>query len=284
MMLKAKQKGFTLLELLVVITLLAILSVGALVAYDGLTEKAQASATSNNTGSVDRAIRQYKVIAAEYPDQWDNLVSPVGASLTMMAPETLEILSPLTNAVALASAAEALEAIGIEELQVATADPVDGVVPNLQHNEGATSGVSDEVAIDAVSGLAYLTYQGQATLAGGVGTVTDSNRINKFNDNFENDETNVLIALGFGHDAAHSTADSKVGIMTAPTYTSAKINPAVNYARYIGLFHVASDETAANIAPAAATEWHEKAHFVGIIDPEGNGIDDNIAEAISAEN
>ena len=49
MMLKAKQKGFTLLELLVVITLLAILSVGALVAYDGLTEKAQASATSNNT-------------------------------------------------------------------------------------------------------------------------------------------------------------------------------------------------------------------------------------------
>ncbi|PPD51502.1 MAG: hypothetical protein CTY12_07715 [Methylotenera sp.] len=33
MMLKAKQKGFTLLELLVVITLLAI-SVGALVAYD----------------------------------------------------------------------------------------------------------------------------------------------------------------------------------------------------------------------------------------------------------
>ena len=282
MMLKAKQKGFTLLELLVVITLLAILSVGALVAYDGLTEKAQASATSNNTGAVDRAIRQYRVIAAEYPDQWDNLV--VGASgLDILAPETKEILSAITGSTAIASAAAALEEIGVEELQETTVAKIDGVVPNLQHNEGATSGVSDEVGVASASGYAYLTYQGQTTLDGGTGSVADSNRINKFNDNFETDETNVLIALGFGHDAAHSTADSKVGIQTAPTYTSAKINPAVNYARYIGLFHVASDD-ASGVAPASAGEWHEKAHFVGIIDPEGNGIDDNIAEAISAEN
>jgi len=284
MMLKAKQKGFTLLELLVVITLLAILSVGALVAYDGLTEKAQASATANNTGAVDRAIRQYRVIAAEYPDQWDNLVTGAGVSLTYMAPETLEILSPLTDTTALASAALALEEVGVEELQEATATLVAGVVPNLQHNEGATSGVSVEINVASATGLAYLTYEGQTTLAGTSGTATDSNRINKFNDNFETDETNVLIALGFGHDAAHSTADSKVGIQTAPTYTSAKINPAVNYARYIGLFHVAEGASPA-LAPTAATvEWHEKAHFVGIIDPEGNGIDDNIAEAISAEN
>ena len=283
MMLKAKQKGFTLLELLVVITLLAILSVGALVAYDGLTEKAQASATSNNTGAVDRAIRQYRVIAAEYPDQWDNLVAS-GAALEMLAPETQEILSALTAGAQLASAAAALEEIGVEELQEATVVAVPNVVPNLQHNEGATSGVSDEVAVASATSLAYLTYQGQTTLAGGTGGIADSNRINKFNDSFETDETHVLIALGFGHDAAHSTADSKVGIMTAPTYTSAKINPAVNYARYIGLFHVAEGPSVALAPTNAAIEWHEKAHFVGIIDPEGNGIDDNIAEAISAEN
>jgi len=284
MMLKAKQKGFTLLELLVVITLLAILSVGALVAYDGLTEKAQASATANNTGAVDRAIRQYRVIAAEYPDQWDNLVAS-GTGLDMLATETKEILSALTAGPQLASAAAALEEIGVEELQETTVALIPNVVPNLQHNEGATSGVSDEVAVASATSLAYLTYDNQATLAGGTGDIEDSNRINKFNDNFETDESHVLIALGFGHDAAHSTADSKVGIMTAPTYTSAKINPAVNYARYIGLFHVAESASAAGLAPTdASMEWHEKAHFVGIIDPEGNGIDDNIAEAISAEN
>jgi len=283
-MLKAKQKGFTLLELLVVITLLAILSVGALVAYDGLTEKAQASATANNTGAVDRAIRQYRVIAAEYPDQWDNLVAS-GTGLDMLATETKEILSALTAGPQLASAAAALEEIGVEELQETTVALIPNVVPNLQHNEGATSGLSTEINVASATSLAYLTYDNQATLAGGTGDIEDSNRINKFNDNFETDESHVLIALGFGHDAAHSTADSKVGIMTAPTYTSAKINPAVNYARYIGLFHVAESASAAGLAPTdASMEWHEKAHFVGIIDPEGNGIDDNIAEAISAEN
>ena len=87
-----------------------------------------------------------------------------------------------------------------------------------------------------------------------------------------------LIALGFGHDAAHSTADSKVAIVTAATYTSAKIDPAINYARYIGLFHVG------RLSNRCCCSWctygyHEKAHFVGIVDPEGNGIDDNIAEA-----
>ena len=39
--LQAKQKGFTLLELLVVITLLATLAVGAMVAYEGIGENAK---------------------------------------------------------------------------------------------------------------------------------------------------------------------------------------------------------------------------------------------------
>ena len=284
MMLKAKQKGFTLLELLVVITLLAILSVGALVAYDGLTEKAQASATANNTAAVDRAIRQYKVISQNLPDQWDNLAgSAVATGYPELASPTKFILSNLSGA-PLASAVIALEEAGIEELQQAPDAKVDGVVPNLQHNEGATSGASAEVALASVTNLAILAYNGQTTYASTVATATDSQRINKLNDSFEDDETNIIVALGFGHDAAHSTADSKVAIAQAATYTSKDVDPSKNYARYIGLFHVAEDDSANNVAPTAVAEWHEKAHFVGIIDPEGNGIDDNIAEAISNDN
>lgn len=39
--LRADQGGFTLLELLVVITLIAALAVGALIAYDGVGDKAR---------------------------------------------------------------------------------------------------------------------------------------------------------------------------------------------------------------------------------------------------
>ncbi|MDO9283105.1 MAG: type II secretion system protein, partial [Methylotenera sp.] len=73
MMLQSKQKGFTLLELLVVITLLAVLSVGALVAYEGVGETAEATAAANNTVTSDRAIRNYRAVTGAYPEQWDNL-------------------------------------------------------------------------------------------------------------------------------------------------------------------------------------------------------------------
>lgn len=287
MMLKAKQKGFTLLELLVVITLLAILSVGALVAYDGLTEKAQASATANNTASVDRAIRQYKVISQKFPDQWDNL----GASGAGVATGTVSLADSTKSWLAnfgasttgFASAATALEAAGVEELQVAPDTIFAGVVPNLQHNEGATSGASAEVDVDAVSNLAIVAAEGLGNkFNGSATTAADTLKLNKLNDAFEEDETNLVVALGFGHDAAHSTAGSKVAIAQAATYTSANIDASKNYARYIGLFLVGSS-TGQGVAPAGLT-YRDKALFVGIVDPEGNGIDDNIAAAVSVDN
>ena len=285
MMLKAKQKGFTLLELLVVITLLAILSVGALVAYDGLTEKAQASATANNTASVDRAIRQYKVISQKFPDQWDNLAaSAVTTGTPTLADSTKSWLANLDATTAAGiSAAAALEATGVEELQVAPDTIFTGVVPNLQHNEGATSGASAEEDVDAVSNLAIVAAEGLGTkFNGSATTAADTQKLNKLNDAFEDDETNLVVALGFGHDAAHSTAGSKVAIAQAATYTSANIDASKNYARYIGLFLVGSS-TGQGVAPAGLT-YRDKALFVGIVDPEGNGIDDNIAAAVSVDN
>ena len=287
MMLKAKQKGFTLLELLVVITLLAILSVGALVAYDGLTEKAQASATANNTASVDRAIRQYKVISQKFPDQWDNLGAS-GAAVTTGTVSLADVTKswlvnfPVTGAVG-DSVAAALEAAGVEELQVAPDTIFAGVVPNLQHNEGATSGASDEVDVDAVNNLAIVAAEGLGTkFTGSAATAADTLKLNKLNDAFEEDETNMVVALGFGHDAAHSTAGSKVAIAQAATYTSANIDASKNYARYIGLFLVGSSTGEA--ATPADLVYRDKALFVGIVDPEGNGIDDNIAAAVSVDN
>lgn len=283
MMLKAKQKGFTLLELLVVITLLAILSVGALVAYDGLTEKAQAAATSNNTTSVDRAIRAYRIIAQQYPTQWDNLANPTAATGHLgLASATQAVLADFdTSANASLSSAvfASLEAVGIKDLQEVTA-LAPNVVPNLQHNEGANPS-ANEIDVDAAAHLAILPTQFSVGLKydGTAATAADSLRLNKLNDSFAADTDALVIALGFGHDAAHSTTDSKAAIATPATYTSAKVDPSKNYARYIGLFHVGT--AAASGTPVAVSDIHQKAHFIGMIDPEGNGIDDNIAAAIA---
>jgi len=70
-----KQQGFTLLELLVVITLLAVLAVGALVAYDDVGDKAEASAAANSAVGTDTALRQFKAVTNVYPNQWDNASS-----------------------------------------------------------------------------------------------------------------------------------------------------------------------------------------------------------------
>jgi prepilin-type N-terminal cleavage/methylation domain-containing protein len=95
-MLQTKQKGFTLLELLVVITLLAVLSVGALVAYEGIGENANNVAAANNIKVADSAIRTYRALEGVYPNQWDNLAPLTGAAASGAATGPLSVMAPAT--------------------------------------------------------------------------------------------------------------------------------------------------------------------------------------------
>lgn len=296
MMLKAKQKGFTLLELLVVITLLAILSVGALVAYEGIGENAQATAAANNTAGADRAIRTYRAVEQEYPDQWDSLVVSTGGDLDFVAAATNLRLADYTlpaSGTALRTAINtALTSVGIEELQQRTiAGKTLNVEPNLQHNEGALGASAADVAEDEVADLTHISIAktfgagAACTLGGAVAgldgvapVAADAQYLNKVNDGLESDQCNLVVALGFGHDAAHSTNGSKVAISTAPTYVSKNINPAANYARYIAYFHVAADdEVTGTVGTIEPGEVFRKARLIAVVDTEGNVIDSNIA-------
>lgn len=305
---KQGQKGFTLLELLIVVTIIAILSVGAILAYDGLTEKAQQATAANNTASADQSIRNYRAVTGNYPNQWDHLVAQdggAGAELAFVADETYRVLAKVDASAISNAIIEAFEEVGIDELQArtigATAPQIE---PNLQHSEGAVpDGTTIEVELEdgdfvdqlvviptASSGaLCSIGGSAPAVIRAGIDSLVEDTPaavqayMTLINDNLGEDECHLVVALGFGHDAAHSTVNSNVAIAAAPAYVSNEINPALNYARYIALFDMGVDGgvngSGVENQDITADEIYAKPKLIGLIDPEGRVIDQNVAAA-----
>ncbi len=310
---KAVQKGFTLLELLVVITILAILATGALLAYEGLTDTAQGAAAANNTVTADQSIRNFKAVTGNYPNQWDHLVTDDGVGgaggdpLAFVSNTTYSFLAKVDASALSNQIQNAFLRVGVDEIQVRTTSAITaGVEPNLQHNEGAVQAVGaggttlelelgDDgepenffnrlvivpaaQVIDPVAGTGgtFCTVGGVApqAIVGTIDPVAAANFLNKVNDAFEPDTCNLVAAFGFGNDAAKSTTGSPVAIASAPTYSSRLINPATTYARYIALFHLGKTDN----ADITANDIFRKPVLIGVLDSEGKLVDQNIAVA-----
>ena len=147
--LQAKQKGFTLLELLVVITLLATLATAALVAYDDVGENARDASAARDITTMESVLRNYRAIEGEYPEQFDNLANAdglaTGGAMTLLAGETKAFFGQLAVPAATADGATGIFAdianslanAGLEELQTVVGATTwnAGFVPNLAMNE-----------------------------------------------------------------------------------------------------------------------------------------------------
>lgn len=315
--LQAKQKGFTLLELLVVITLLATLSTAALVAYNGIGDSASDVAAANNLISAQSALNNYRAIESGYPDQWDNLANASGTDTdgvaTLRADETSNffgqwaVADTASTGTVWAAVGNAMKAVGIEELQSLTngATFSEGYVPNLALNESyeltSTPGTELELWASDTSGAVYggssvssaaisIVPSGAdgACQADGVTladtfsgvTLPDNTRLNLISDSIDDDACALVLAVGYGKDVPGSTTGDKVEISQVPTLGTKLVNPANNYARAIALFHVGSaDEDGATPTIIQATDIFKKARLIGIVDPEGRIIDQVLASA-----
>jgi len=70
-----RKSGFTLLELLVVVAILAIIGGGMLVAFDGLDSQAAKGVATNSIASVNQTARTFSVIERRMPDNLETLLA-----------------------------------------------------------------------------------------------------------------------------------------------------------------------------------------------------------------
>ena len=62
-----KQKGFTIVELLIVVVVIAILAAITIVAYNGIQERANFASAQSNLKSINTAVQSYHAVNGTYP-------------------------------------------------------------------------------------------------------------------------------------------------------------------------------------------------------------------------
>ncbi len=226
--------------------------------------------------------------------------------------QLLSKVASWTTGDAASSVSLSLGRAGINELQNwilwTKADNVTGVIPNLAHNESFNSlnavetehfeegGLGDDpiLNIAVVPGLTGCQADGVAIPdttqfddPDGAGPLVagDNYLQNQFGDVLEGDECHLVVALGFGSDAAVSTLTSAVSIAKSPSFSKTdtanpdnNVDPNEDYSRYIGLFLIGSDDNEND--NIEGSEFLTKARLLTIIAPDGTIADQNLATAV----
>ena len=280
-----KQGGFTLLELLVVVGLMAAVAVVAVSTFDNADESASVSTDLSNIQTIDQGIRTFTSShSGNLPEQLDHLLVD-DAAYKALDPETLELLTTLPTAgdpdeVIGAKVLANLEDSGMQELQTITGvqhalTPELLGDPNAAHAE-ANGG--DELPVNATNITHLAVFAETSSRTGGCkvgnaaldntlsGDAAAEDALNKFNDSFEAGTCNLVVAFGVGNDAA---ANSEGALGNSAPSSDAVKHKDTTYSRYLALFHVAADaDEDGNIE---INEVFDTPRFVGAVNPHGEG-------------
>lgn len=295
------QRGFTLLELLVVVAILAVIAGALMVAYDGLQSKAAKGAASYNIAAVDQGVRTFKVVSGSYPNSLDSMLSSsdgtsgngdaaIGSLTTGLKSRVGKaklgdgVGGVLTDADAEAAAVASLSNVGITSLRYlseATASPDCSSasaqtavnIPNRIF-DAATTGCGAAATLAADSYISVVESSCIADFSGSTpatsATLTDITGLAV-------GSCHLVAALGLGN---NSTIVSDLIGTNAANFSEA---PAYNdvdkteYGRYVLLFLIGTDSADADTT-FGSSEILTNARFVGVLDANGGWMDESLAE------
>ena len=87
---RAQREGFTLLELIVVITIIGIFATAVVMNVGGMTGKARIAAAKQDLRSIHAAAESINTQTGRYPESIDECVNPVDESTGQKIPYTLQ--------------------------------------------------------------------------------------------------------------------------------------------------------------------------------------------------
>lgn len=255
------KRAFTLIELLIVISVLAILAGLVLSRFTGVTEEANAATNMNIISGMNSAVATFETRYQASPATWDGLVPNAAAGATDLFSYLHDDLEAHLTVIQLdAGQAASLRDAGINGMMVVTEAPTEA--PSMAAtNQYAPMAVGTSVPV-----LVKPTYNGHGSTF-----IDRAFNVNPYNPGIANE----FIVLGVGYS---SKLRGSV-LHDVPIVQSAE--PSKHYARVLCVYMI----------PPAGTppEQAFRAQFVGSFLPDGTCMADNsmnyqeARESISAE-
>lgn len=292
--LKKQQSGFTLLELLVVVAILAIVAGGLIVAYDGLEKRSALAEASHGIAATDNAVRSFTTLRGVAPNKLDSLLAAVPgdgtqspAAITNPAVEVAILSGSLAGKIAPAALTAAqrvsLANAGITTLRyIDAAGNVTGAGPfalTTLAADGTAASVGDITKADIPVRIFDVPREGAGKNRGrGYShTLADGDTVSVWspgagginNTKLGAAATDVLIAFGLGNNSTITqidpTARGDAHLSTVPTYPDVSKQ---EYSRYVLL---------CNVGPLGSE--FPKARLQAMVDAKGDFLDEELAEA-----
>ncbi len=310
---KNNQRGFTLLELLVVVAILAAIAGTATVALQDTDARAAAAAHVAMMDELNKGVNTFRVLQHNvYPNNLDSLMSYDGTDYAVLPNDDGDVLGigDVESYTPIAGMTGVMADIGMEQLRYVNADATGTELPegvsscavaelqdvisdrgnavvagNLFNGpDGNGCGESIEVGQDtdaddvddAFADIAVWNASVERILGPGeYGDAAFSGGVMTSSSGVEEGvEAPILMAVGFGP-ASDLFNTSNLGAMTSvPVYRH--VNPD-QYNRFIGLFKVGQCETTATDTWGAPTAV-DQVLFVGVVDGAGDTKEEELGE------